>query len=140
VAGATTFAALRRAPASCPLSLAWPVEGTVGDAFGPRGNRFHAGLDIVAPRGANVGAAAPGRITWAAPLAGGWGKLVVVAHADGVRTMYAHLSTISVKVGQRVETGSRLGTVGATGDATGPHLHLEVRLRGAAVDPRPALP
>jgi len=140
VAGATTFAALRRAPASCPLSLAWPVEGSVGDAFGPRGNRFHAGLDIAAPRGASVGAAATGRVTWAAPLAGGWGNLVVVAHADGVRTMYAHLSTISVKVGQRVETGSRLGTVGATGDATGPHLHFEVRLRGAAVDPRPALP
>lgn len=140
VAGATTFAALRRAPASCPLSLAWPVEGTVGDSFGPRGNRFHAGLDIVAPRGASVGAAASGRVTWAAPLAGGWGNLVVVAHADGVRTMYAHLSTIAVRVGQRVETGSRLGTVGATGDATGPHLHFEVRLRGAAVDPSPALP
>ena len=140
VAGATTFAALRRAPASCPLSLAWPVEGTVGDAFGPRGNRFHAGLDIAAPRGASVGAAAPGRVTWAAPLAGGWGNLVVVAHDDGVRTMYAHLSTIAVKVGQRVETGARLGTVGASGDATGPHLHFEVRLRGAAVDPRPALP
>src|SRR5690242_15229571 len=140
VAGATTFAALRRAPADCPLSLAWPVEGPVGDSFGPRGNRFHAGLDIVAARGTFVGSAAPGRVTWAARLAGGWGNLVVVAHADGVRTMYAHLSTIAVKVGQRVETGTRLGTVGATGDATGPHLHFEVRLRGAAVDPLPALP
>ena len=140
VAGATTFAALRRAPASCPLSLAWPVQGSVGDAFGPRGSRFHAGVDIVAASGTLVGAAAPGHVTWAAPLAGGWGNLVVVAHADGVRTMYAHLSTIAVRVGQRVETGARLGTVGATGDATGPHLHFEVRLRGAAVDPLPALP
>jgi len=54
--------------------------------------------------------------------------------------MYAHLSSIAVRVGQLVVTGDRVGTVGATGDATGPHLHFEVRLRGAAVDPRPALP
>jgi murein DD-endopeptidase MepM/ murein hydrolase activator NlpD len=79
-------------------------------------------------------------VTWAGRLAGGWGKLVVVAHADGVRTLYAHLSSIAVRVGQLVVTGDRVGTVGATGDATGPHLHFEVRLRGAAVDPRPALP
>jgi hypothetical protein len=140
VAGASTYAALRLAPASCPISLAWPVAGQIGDPFGPRGNRFHAGVDIIAPSGALVGAAAPGRVTWADRLAGGWGKLVVVAHADGVRTLYAHLSSIAVRVGQLVVTGDRVGTVGATGDATGPHLHFEVRLRGAAVDPRPALP
>jgi len=140
VAGASTYAALRLAPASCPISLAWPVAGQIGDPFGPRGNRFHAGVDIIAPSGALVGAAAPGRVTWAGRLAGGWGKLVVVAHADGVRTLYAHLSSIAVRVGQLVVTGDRIGTVGATGDATGPHLHFEVRLRGAAVDPRPALP
>ena len=140
VAGATTYAALRRAPASCPLSLAWPLVGPIGDPFGPRGNRFHAGVDILASTGTPVGAAAPGRVTYAGWLAGGWGKLVVVAHADGVRTMYAHLSSIAVRLGQRVATGDRLGAVGATGDATGPHLHFEVRLGGAAVDPRPALP
>ncbi|HZE28538.1 MAG TPA: peptidoglycan DD-metalloendopeptidase family protein [Gaiellaceae bacterium] len=139
VAGASTYAALRRAPASCPLSLAWPVTGPIGDPFGPRGNRFHAGIDIVAPGGTPVSAAVSGSVTWAARLAGGWGNLVVVAHAGGVRTMYAHLASIAVRVGQRVGAGDRLGTVGATGDATGPHLHFEVRLRGAAVDPRPAL-
>jgi hypothetical protein len=140
VAGPTTYAALRRPPASCPITLAWPVPGQIGDPYGPRGNRFHAGVDIVAQSGTPVGAAASGRVTWAGWLAGGWGNLVVVAHADGVRTMYAHLSSIAVRVGERVGTGDRLGTVGATGDATGPHVHLEVRLRGAAVDPRPALP
>jgi len=140
VAGATTLAALRRAPASCPISLAWPVEAPVGDAFGPRGNRFHAGLDLVAALGTEVGAAAPGRVTWAGWLAGGWGNLVVVAHSDGVRTMYAHLSSVAARLGQRVATGTTLGTVGATGDATGPHLHFEVRLRGAAIDPRSVLP
>ena len=140
VAGATTYAALRRAPASCPLELAWPLAGPIGDVFGPRGNRFHAGIDILAPRGTSVGAAAAGYVTWAGRLAGGWGNLVVVANADGVRTMYAHLSSIAVRLGQRVARGDRLGAVGATGDASGPHLHFEVRLRGAAVDPRPALP
>jgi hypothetical protein len=140
VAGATTYAVLRLPPARCPISLAWPVAGQIGDPFGPRGNRFHAGVDIIAPSGALVGAAASGRVTWAGRLAGGWGKLVVVAHADGVRTMYAHLSSIAVRLGERVATGDRLGAVGATGEATGPHLHFEVRLRGAAVDPRPALP
>src|SRR6476469_2888637 len=140
VAGASTYAALRLAPASCPISLAWPVAGQIGDPFGPRGNRFHAGVDIIAPSGALVGADAPGRVTWAGRLAGGWGKLVVVAHANGVRTLYAHLSSIAVRVGQLVVPGDRVGTVGATGDATGPHLHFEVRVRGAAVDPRPALP
>jgi murein DD-endopeptidase MepM/ murein hydrolase activator NlpD len=140
VAGASTYAALRRAPASCPISLAWPVSGQIGSPFGPRGNSFHAGVDIIAQSGAPVGAAASGHVTWAGRLAGGWGNLVVVAHADGVRTMYAHLASIAVRLGQHVVTGYRLGTVGATGDATGPHLHFEVRLRGAAVDPRPALP
>jgi len=140
VAGATTYAALRRAPARCPIPLAWPVPGQIGDPFGPRGNRFHAGVDIIAASGTPVGAAASGHVTWAGRLTGGWGNLVVVAHADGVRTMYAHLSSIAVRLGQHVVTGDRLGTVGATGDATGPHLHFEVRLRGAAVDPRPALP
>ncbi len=140
VAGATTFAALRRPPASCPISLAWPVDAPVGDPFGPRGNRFHAGIDLIAPSGTPVGAAASGRVAYAGWLAGGWGNLVVVAHADGVRTMYAHLSSISARLGQRVGAGTRLGAVGATGDATGPHLHFEVRVRGAAVDPRLALP
>jgi peptidoglycan hydrolase-like protein with peptidoglycan-binding domain len=140
VAGATTFDALRRPPATCPLALAWPLEAAIGDSYGPRGNRFHAGIDLVAPLGAEVSAAAAGRVTYAGRLAGGWGNLVVIAHANGVRTMYAHLSTIAVHVGERVAAGTGLGTVGATGDATGAHLHFEVRLRGAAVDPRTALP
>jgi lysozyme family protein len=140
VAGAATYAALRRPRAACPIALAWPVEGLVGDPFGPRGNRFHAGIDIVAPTGTFVAAAASGRVTYAGRLAGGWGNLVVVAHSNDVRTMYAHLSSVAVRLGARVAAGDRLGAVGATGDATGPHLHFEVRLRGAAVDPRPALP
>lgn len=139
VAGAATLAALRRAPEAIPIPLVWPVLAPVGDGFGPRGDRFHAGIDLVAPSGTAVLAAAPGRVTWAAPRAGGWGNLVTIAHGHGVRTMYAHLSSIAVAVGQWVSGGTVLGDVGATGDATGPHLHFEVRVAGAAVDPLRAL-
>ena len=138
VAGDTTYAALRKAPSTCPIALAWPIIAPLGDGFGPRGNRFHAGIDLVAPQGTPVAAAASGRVVFARFAFGGWGNLVIVAHADGVKTMYAHLSTITVHRKDLVSVGSRLGTVGSTGDATGPHLHFEVRLRGAAVDPRSA--
>ena len=139
VAGANTLAALRRAPPTCPISLVWPVEAPVGDTFGPRGNRFHAGVDLLAPLGTDVVAAAAGRVTYAGWIAGGWGNLVVVAHDDGVRTLYAHLASVAVRVGDRLAGGTALGTVGQTGNASGAHLHFEVRVRGAAVDPRTAL-
>jgi hypothetical protein len=140
VGGSTTIAALRKPPAVCPIPLAWPLQAPVGDPFGPRGNRFHAGIDLVAELGTPVAAAASGRVSFAGIARGGWGKLVVVVHRNGVRTLYAHLSAIDVRRGAQVGAGDRLGLVGATGDATGPHLHFEVRLRGASVDPRSALP
>ena len=140
VARASTFAALRQPPATCSLPLAWPIDAPIGDRFGPRGNRFHAGIDLLAPRGTPIRAAAPGRVVLAGYAAGGWGKLVVIAHTGGVKTMYAHLSKVIARRGQSVVTGTRIGLVGATGDASGPHLHFEVRLRGAAVDPLTALP
>ena len=139
VAGTRTLAALAAPLPRSPLRFALPVDGTVGDRFGPRGDRFHAGVDFPAPEGTPVRAAGPGRVAWAAPRAG-WGLLVAIAHRDGVRTLYAHLSEAAVRLGERVETGAVLGRVGATGDATGPHLHFEVRVDGAAVDPLTALP
>ena len=139
VAGAGTLAALRSPLPRLPISLAWPARGPLGSLFGPRGFGFHAGVDIAAAAGTPVAAAAPGRVVWAGYRAGGWGLLVTIAHRDGVRTMYAHLSRVGVRLGERVGAGARVGRVGATGDATGPHLHFEVRLRGAAVDPLPAL-
>lgn len=139
VAGAATIVALRREPAGSPIPLVWPLLAPVGDGFGPRGDRFHAGIDLIAPAGTDVMAAAPGLVTWASKRAGGWGKLVTVAHGRGVRTMYAHLSTIDVKVGDWISGGTVLGRVGDTGDATGPHLHFEVRVSGAAIDPLRAL-
>ena len=138
VVGPDTLAALQAPPPVSPIPLRRPLSAPVDDRFGPRGDRFHAGVDLPAPMGAPVGAAAAGRVVWAGVRAG-WGLVVTLAHSDGVRTMYAHLSRTSVQLGQHVAAGATIGLVGATGDATGPHLHFEVRLRGAAVDPLPAL-
>jgi hypothetical protein len=140
VAGAQTINALHRPPANCPISLAWPVIGAVTSPFGPRGNWFHAGIDIAAPFGTPVAAARPGRVVFAGRAAGGWGRLVVVAHAGRVRTLYAHLRTVDASPQQTIGAGTTIGTVGATGHATGPHLHFEVRYGGAAVDPLGCLP
>ena len=139
ILGPATLRALRLPLRRSPIPLAWPLLAPVGDRFGPRGNGFHAGIDLPAPAGTPVIAAGPGVVTWAHIRAGGWGRLVVVRHPDGVRTLYAHLKSISVHVGDEVSGGTILGRVGATGDATGPHLHFEVRVDGAAIDPLGAL-
>jgi murein DD-endopeptidase MepM/ murein hydrolase activator NlpD len=139
VAGPATYAALRRPPAHSPIPLRRPIRAPVGDRFGPRGNRFHPGVDFPAVYGARVQAAASGRVVHAGWDSGGYGYLVTLANGHGVRTMYAHLSSVHVRRGQRVRVGTRVGNVGASGEATGPHLHFEVRVRGAAVNPLPAL-
>jgi len=140
VAGRVTLAALRARPASIPLSLAWPLtNATLGDPFGPRGDRFHSGIDLLAPTGTPVYSARGGKVVYADWADGGWGFLVAVDHGHGERTFYAHLSRIDVRVGVWIGQGVRVGAVGATGNATGPHLHFEVRVRGAAVDPLRAL-
>lgn len=138
-AGPTTIAALRAPPAVSPLRLAWPVRAPLGDRFGPRGVRFHTGVDFPATAGTGVTAAGAGRVAYAGWLLGGWGKLVSIAHGHGVRTLYAHLARVDVRVGDRVGAGFQIGLVGASGHASGPHLHFEVRLRGAAIDPLTAL-
>jgi murein DD-endopeptidase MepM/ murein hydrolase activator NlpD len=138
-AGSTTLVALARPLPAVPMPLRRPVAAPVVDVFGPRGDRFHGGIDLPAPAGAPVLAASAGRVAYAGWHGGGWGQLVTIAHGNGVRTMYAHLDVVGVRVGQRVRVGDRVGLVGATGIATGPHLHFEVRVRGAAADPVPAL-
>jgi hypothetical protein len=140
VAGPLTLAALGGALPRCPLALAWPVDLPVGDGFGPRGAGFHPGLDIPAPSGTPVEAAAAGVVVDAGFADDGYGSRVVVDHGGGVTTISAHLARVDVIVGQTVDRGEVVGLVGASGEATGPHLHFEVRVRGAAVDPLPALP
>jgi len=141
LAGPETLRALARPPAAPTLPLSWPVQiPALGDRFGPRRNKFHTGVDFVAPAGTPVYAARAGRVSFAGWADGGYGFLVVVAHGKGERTWYAHLSRIDVRRGVLVAQGVRIGLVGATGDASGPHLHFEVRVRGAAIDPLRALP
>ena len=137
-AGPATWRALREPPASCPVQLGWPLRGRLASPFGPRWNRFHEGVDISANEGDRIGASLAGRVIFA-DWNDGFGQLVTIAHHHGVVTMYAHLSRIEVEVGERVSAGEEIGRVGHTGGATGPHLHFEVRLRGASVDPLPAL-
>jgi murein DD-endopeptidase MepM/ murein hydrolase activator NlpD len=141
VAGPATLKALKAPPPAIPLPLTWPLTApVVGDRFGPRGVGWHSGIDLPAPMGTPVYSARSGEVVWAGWRAGGWGFLVIVAHGRGERSMYAHLSRIDVRVGVWIGQGVRVGLIGATGHATGPHLHLEVRIRGASVDPLRALP
>ena len=102
-----------------------PVHGDV---------RMHTGLDLAAPIGTPVAAAAAGRVV-AAGSRGGYGLTVDIEHGEGLLTRYAHLDRIDVARGDRLVAGQQLGTVGMTGTVTGPHLHLEVREHGQAVDP-----
>ena len=141
IAGPETLAALRAPRPAIPLMLSWPVTAPkLGDLFGPRGDRFHSGIDFRARSGTPVYSARAGKVTYADWADGGWGFLVVIDHGHGERTLYAHLSRIDVRRGVWIATGVRVGAVGATGNAKGPHLHFEVRVRGAAVDPLRALP
>lgn len=116
------------------------IEGTVTSPFGLRGDpfhggtRMHAGVDIRAAYGRSVQSAADGIVTVAGER-GGYGQVVMVRHADGIETRYAHLSAIDVKVGQHVQIGELVGRVGQSGRATGPHLHFEVLQEGRQVDP-----
>jgi murein DD-endopeptidase MepM/ murein hydrolase activator NlpD len=135
LAGPATLAALRRRPARSPLRFRAPLAGSPTDGFGPRGNAFHTGLDYPAPAGTGVAAAGRGCVQSAGYDSGGYGKLVVIAHRAGMTSWYAHLRSIAVRPGRCVSAGTPIGTVGSTGHSTGPHLHFELRLRGAAIDP-----
>jgi murein DD-endopeptidase MepM/ murein hydrolase activator NlpD len=141
---ATTVAvAAPRAPSA--YGMQWPVEGPLTSGFGYRvhpvyGTRkLHSGLDISGPQGTPIASAGQGQVIFAG-WRGGYGNTVIVDHGEGVTTLYAHMSQISVSDGASVERGDGLGLVGSTGTATGNHLHLEVRVNGEATDPRPYLP
>jgi murein DD-endopeptidase MepM/ murein hydrolase activator NlpD len=114
--------------------LTWPVSAPVTSPFGWRWGRMHEGVDLGAPYGAPIAAAAAGTVIYAGWL-GGYGNLTVIDHGGGLATAYGHQSRIVVSVGQNVAQGETIGYVGSTGHSTGPHLHFEVRVDGAAVDP-----
>jgi murein DD-endopeptidase MepM/ murein hydrolase activator NlpD len=122
----------------------WPVNGVLLSRFGERADPFsgegsiHAGVDISAAMGTPVHAAADG-IVGRAEFYGGYGKVVVIDHGNGMSTRYGHLSRFNVVPGQEVRRGDIIAYSGATGRVTAPHLHFEVRLGGAAVNPHPYL-
>jgi murein DD-endopeptidase MepM/ murein hydrolase activator NlpD len=138
-AGPATLRSVQLPAPRAPATLSFPMAAALGDRFGPRGDRFHSGIDLLAATGTPVRAAGAGTVTFAGWNPGGYGNLVVIDHANGVSSWYAHLSRIDVTSGAAVTTATQVAQVGATGNATGPHLHFEVRLRGAVTDPLAAL-
>lgn len=120
----------------------WPVDGQVTSPYGVRlrggSPDLHRGVDVAAPHGAPVRAMQNGRVVFAGSR-GRYGLCVILEHGSNLRTLYAHLSRIDVRQGARVDGGQVIGAVGATGNATGPHLHFEVWRWGRVDDPVPLL-
>jgi len=120
----------------------WPVRGRITSPYGVRvlygRKEFHAGIDIGGPSGTNIVAAESGRVSYAGYMRG-FGNVIVLGHDGGYSTVYGHNSVNLVKKGQYVKKGSVIGKVGRTGNATGPHLHFEIRLSGKPVNPLPYL-
>jgi murein DD-endopeptidase MepM/ murein hydrolase activator NlpD len=108
------------------VPLAWPLKGVLYGRYGVRAGRRHDGIDIAAPEGTVVGAAAPGTVIYAGEQAG-YGAIVIVRHDRGLVTLYAHNAKLLVDEGARVRRGEPIARVGQTGRTTGPHLHFEVR-------------
>lgn len=120
------------------MALSIPVSGSISSRFGERSSSrssVHTGLDIAAPMGTGVRPIAAGTVTFAA-YNGSYGNLIKVDHGNGVESWYAHCSAIYASVGQTVNTSTTIAAVGSTGNSTGPHLHLEIRLGGSPVNPQ----
>ncbi|MGM0367216.1 MAG: murein hydrolase activator EnvC family protein [Actinomycetota bacterium] len=114
--------------------LLWPTNGKLSSRFGPRGGRFHSGVDIYCSRGTPIIAADSGEVIQTG-YHGGYGNFILIYHGGGFATFYAHLDGFAVSGGQPVSKGQTIGYVGTTGWTTGPHLHFEVRINGIAKNP-----
>ena len=117
------------------ISLVKPVSGVLTSRFGARWGRTHTGIDVGAPTGTSIKAAAGGTVIFS-----GWkgtlGKLVVISHGNGIQTYYGHCSSLLVSTGDTVSAGQLVAKVGNTGRSTGPHLHFEIRVNGSAINPQ----
>ena len=129
----------------------WPEpKAVISQPFGPSHlvleppyggyAHFHTGIDLVEPFGSPVYAADDGVVALVGSSSSGYGRYVVIAHSGGLDTLYGHLSTTLVKVGQMVNQGQTVGLEGSTGNSTGPHLHFELRIKQQPIDPTPYLP
>ncbi|HWP25365.1 MAG TPA: M23 family metallopeptidase [Xanthobacteraceae bacterium] len=122
------------------LSFRWPVRGRIISGFGPKpGGQANAGINIAVPEGTPVKAAEEGVVVYANNELKTYGNLLLIRHADGYVTAYAHLSEILVKQGDTVKRGQVVAKAGQTGDVASPQLHFEIRKRSTAVDPIPYL-
>ncbi len=123
-----------------PGPFAWPVRGgRLTSRYGPRWGRMHEGIDISARRGTPIRSAADGRVIYSSRL-GAYGNVVIVKHAPGIATVYAHNHRNRVRKGTSVHMGEVIAEVGSSGNATGPHLHFEVRKNDRPRDPLRYLP
>jgi murein DD-endopeptidase MepM/ murein hydrolase activator NlpD len=127
-------------PEGGPVVFAWPVRGPITSPFGMRTDpvtgryQLHSGIDIGAGYGVPIQASADGIVLYAGWY-GGYGNAIILDHGSGLSTLYAHCSAMYVSQGQNIQRGQVIGAVGATGWATGPHLHFEIRVNGVPVDP-----
>ena len=112
----------------------WPVNGPVVSPYGPRWGRIHEGIDIAVPSGTPIRAVKAGNVILAA-YTGGYGNYTCVDHGGGLSSCYAHQSSYAASVGDSVGQGEVIGYVGCTGSCFGDHVHFEIRINGAAVDP-----
>ena len=120
------------------MPLAIPVSGSITSRFGARGgsrSSVHTGLDISAPSGTGIRAISAGTVSYAG-YRGSYGNLIIIDHGNGVQSYYAHCSALYVAAGQSVDSSTTIGAVGSTGNSTGPHLHLEIRINGSPVNPQ----
>jgi lipoprotein NlpD len=137
LAGAGTDSAGRRAG---DLELIWPVRGRLSSRFGWRSGRSHDGIDIPAKSGTPIVAAASGRVIHSGRGLGDYGRVVIVKHEGYYSTVYAHNRRNRVEKGDFVEKGEVIGEVGSSGNASGSHVHFEVRRNRKPLDPLPFLP
>jgi murein DD-endopeptidase MepM/ murein hydrolase activator NlpD len=129
------------APAKPNAPLRWPLAAPrLTSAFGTRWGKNHEGIDMVAPVGTPVFAAASGDVIYSGDQVRGYGNMIVLKHGSDLVTVYAHNSLLLVHTGDRVAVGQEIGRVGDTGRATAPHLHFEVRRGEVPQDPMPFLP
>lgn len=118
--------------------MIWPVTGRISSHYGPRWGSFHQGIDIAAPKGTPIRAASNGLVITSINKSkrySKYGKTIIIEHANGIRTLYAHNNKNKVKAGECVKSGEIIGSVGSTGNATGNHLHFEVRENGRPSNP-----
>jgi lipoprotein NlpD len=137
LAGSGAHSAARQAQ---DLELIWPVRGKLSSRFGPRNGRGHDGIDIPAKSGTPIVAAAAGRVIHSGRGLGDYGRVVIVKHEGHYSTVYAHNRRNRVEKGDFVEKGEVIGEVGSSGNASGPHVHFEVRRNRKPLDPMLFLP